>query len=915
MTLEKFSYMNRSNLEYIEQLFQQFQTNPENVDPEWRMFFEGMEFAQKSASQGEGFSQKEMDVWNLIKAYRDYGHLKANLDPLGLAKPNKAFFDLARFNLSEKDLDRSFHIGSVVGLPKAKLRDIIAHLEASYCQTVTAQLAECREEVRDWFRNEFESSQPTYQLSKDDKKEILFQLMRTEALEKFIHTRYVGTKRFSIEGGDALIPMLETLVKRGQELSPLEEVVIGMAHRGRINVLANYMGKALKTIFAEFDGTVQNNGDYDGDVKYHHGYSADKQTPAGTCHISLAFNPSHLEAVDPVVCGMARAKQRQRNDTKERRKVIPVQIHGDAAFAGQGVVSETLQMSQLDGYRVGGSIHVIINNQVGFTTNPEHGRSSLYSSDVSKAIKAPVLLVNGDDVEACVRAMDMALRFRQQFNEDVVIDMICYRRFGHNEGDEPSFTQPVMYTKIKKHPTLLTIYKDQVAKENVLSKEEADKFYKEKIDNLQQILDETRANPPQVQPLAYGGLWSGLRRGNLADFDQSIETGVDKEVLQLIGKTLTTTPEGFQAHRKIEKLLGNRAKMMEQEKLDWAMGELLCYGSLCLENTSVRISGQDAKRGTFTHRQAVLFDSNNATEYSPLAHLSDQQGRFCIYNSPLSEMAVLGFEYGNAISDPTFLTIWEAQFGDFANGAQIIIDQFLASGEEKWARSCGLTLLLPHGYEGQGPEHSSARLERFLQLCAQANMQVCNLTTPANLFHALRRQVKRDFRKPLVIMSPKSLLRHPKAVSSLDEFTRGHFQEVLDDPFVKDPKKVEKLILCSGKLYYDLDKAREEGYKEAAESVAVIRMEQLYPFPRVQLSSFINGYPKLKRVVWAQEEPQNMGAYFRTAPKIKELLSELGLKKMDVEYVGRTERASPATGSPKTHEKEQQAIVSACFEG
>ncbi len=643
------------------------------------------------------------------------------------------------------------------------------------------------------------------------------------------------------------------------------------------------------------------------------GYLSDKQTPHGNCLVSLAFNPSHLEAVNPVVCGMTRAKQRQHRDTQERRKVIPVLIHGDAAFSGQGVVSETLQMSQLEGYKVGGTIHIILNNQVGFTTDPKHSRSTLYSSDVSKTIKAPVLLVNGDDVEACVRAIDMAFRFRQEFRQDVVIDLICYRRFGHNEGDEPSFTQPLMYQIIKKHPTLCRIYRDQLVSQGHMTVESADQFYQEKIDNLQKILDEIRAHPPQYTPSAFGQRWQGLRRGVAKDFETSPPTGADLPILKQVVHALTTPPpQPFHLFAKMEKLIEARAQMIQANKLDWALCELLAYGSLCLEGTPVRLSGQDCKRGTFTHRQVVYFDTENGSEYCPLSQLNPQKGEFCIYNSPLSEMAVLGFEYGNSIGDPTFLTLWEAQFGDFANGAQIIIDQFLASGEEKWLRSTGLVLLLPHGYEGQGPEHSSARLERFLQLCAQTNMQVCNATTPANFFHLLRRQMKRDFRKPLVIMSPKSLLRHPKVISPIEDLTTGHFQEVLDDHTSTKVTEVEKIILCSGKIYYDLDKYREE-HPATAKKTLIVRLEQLYPFPQMQLAPFLNGYPELKRIIWAQEEPLNMGAWLTLGPKIREFINELGLRKIQLEYAGRPEKASPATGSPYNHQKEQEEILQQCF--
>ena len=685
-----------------------------------------------------------------------------------------------------------------------------------------------------------------------------------------------------------------------------------MAHRGRVNVLANFMEKAVDIIFSEFDGTAYDSSKFAGDVKYHLGYSSDRQTAHGPCHISLAFNPSHLEAVDPVVLGMTRAKQRRRQDTGPRKRVVPILIHGDAAFAGQGVVAETLQLSKLGGYTVGGTVHLIVNNQVGFTTNPSDARSVRYASDPAKAIKAPVLLVNGDDVEACVRAMDMAVRFRQQFGEDVVIDQICYRRFGHNEGDEPAFTQPLMYEKIKAHPTLANIYARKLEGDGLLKAGEAEAFHKEKIDNLQTVLDDVRKNKPEAKPTSYNAHWKGLRRGTIEDFDQPTVTKVTGAQLDKVAKVLTEEPAGVHLNPKIQKLIGARRQMAVNGQFDWAMGELMSYGTLCLENTPVRLSGQDCKRGTFTHRQSVYFDVTTDAQHCPLSTLNPDKGEFVVYNSPLSEYAVLGFEYGNSFSDPTFLTIWEAQFGDFANGAQIIIDQFIAAGEEKWSRSAGLVLLLPHGYEGQGSEHSSARLERFLQMCAQANMQVCNLTTPANLFHVMRRQMRRDFRKPLVIMSPKSLLRHPKVISPRAEFTDGTFREVIADPKPLDPKKVDTLVLCSGKIYYDLDEGREKTFTDSP-NIMIARVEQLYPFPRTQLAPLLAGLPKLTRVVWAQEEPLNMGSFYYIQPKINDLLDEVGKKKLRVEYVGRTERASPAVGAPKVHQREQQAIIEDVF--
>ncbi len=900
--------MNRDNLEYIESEFQNYLNDPASIAPEWKHFFEGIEFA-KNFSGESSISSQEIDVYNLICYYQDYGHLKAQLDPLNLAKPLGDGFDLSHFNLSDKDLNKKFQVGSLIGLPDATLAEMITKLEKLYCGTMAIQVSGCEPDVRKWFHKELESGSPQFTLSNEDKKNVFKSLVKTETLEKFIHTRYVGTKRFSVEGGDALMPMLEHTVDVSTQTG-IKELVIGMAHRGRINVLANFMNKALDITFSDFDGTVIDNTGMDGDVKYHMGYSADKKTKHGECHISLAFNPSHLESVNPVACGMARAKQRLHNDTGSRKKVMPILIHGDAAFIGQGVVSETLQLSQLQGYTVGGTLHIIINNQVGFTTNPDDSRSTRYSSDMAKVIKAPVLLVNGDDAEACLRAVNIATRFRQEFGQDIVIDLICYRRYGHNEGDEPLFTQPKMYKLIKKHPSLNKIYTDKLIAEGVLTDAEAKSFYQEKMDNLQAILDSVRKQPAELKPNVFDGYWKGLRQGGMEDILSPIDTTIKMDQLKKVADTLTSLPDGFNINSKVKKLVQNRAKMIADNSIDWGMTELLAYGSLRSEGIPVRISGQDCKRGTFTHRQAVYFDQETGKEFCPMDQINPDKGEFCIYNSPLSEMAVLGYEYGNSISDPTFLTIWEAQFGDFANGAQIIIDQFLTSGEQKWSRHTGLTLLLPHGYAGQGPEHSSARLERFLQMCAQANMQVCNLTTPANMFHALRRQVHRDFRKPLIVMSPKSLLRHAKVKSTLEELSSGTFKEIIFDPKCTEPDKVKKLILCSGKVYYDLDAYREDN--KIGAGTAIVRIEQLYPLAKDQLASHLNGFKNLKKIVWCQEEPKNMGAYSQVAPEILEICAETGIK-AQFEYVGRTRRASPATGSPKMHKQEQEQILTDSF--
>ncbi len=918
--MEKFTYTNRPNLEYLEGLYQEFRKNPESVSADWKLFFDGVEFAQTlpQVSADSGLSSKELDVFRLITAYRDYGHFEANLNPL--ATGNRSFPELSlhSFNLADSDLDSRFEIGALVGMPQASLRDIIGHMRAVYCRTLTVQVAEAMPTVRNWFLDEFERNASKFVLTNDQKKAIFIQLAKTESFEKFLHTRYVGKKRFSIEGCDSLIPMLEHLASRGRELA-IEELVLGMAHRGRLNVLVNFMGKPTDNVFAEFEMVRdQFNSFFDGDVKYHMGFSNDKETPNGKVHLSLAYNPSHLEAVNPVVLGMVRAKQRRNRDAGERKKVVPVLIHGDAAMAGQGIVAETLQLSQLKGYTVGGTIHIITDNQVGFTTSPENARSSPYSSDIAKILQTPVLLVNADDPEAAVRAMDIALRFRQEFKRDIVINLIGYRRFGHNEGDEPAFTQPLMTEKIKKHPTVYDIYAQKLIKEGVLSEEDPERIFKALIEKMQGTLDQVRKTPPAMKPEVFHGLWEGMRRSNEEDFKKDVKTATTPQNLEEVAAILTTVPPGFTVHPKLQKIIDGRREMMKGAGvIDWGMAELLSYGTLMKDGYSVRLSGQDVGRGTFTHRHAAWVDIKTNERFLPLSAINPAEVEFLAYDSLLSEYAVMGFEYGNSSSDPSYLTIWEAQFGDFANGAQIIIDQFLVSAEQKWQRMSGLTLLLPHGYEGQGPEHSSARLERFLQMSAQDNIQVCNMTTPAQLFHVMRRQQLRDFRKPLIIMSPKSLLRHPKVISTVKDLTEGHFHEVLPDT-VTAVKAVETLVLCSGKVYYDIMDGKEAilataESKAHGESTAVVRVEQLYPFPAHKLEPIITSYPNLKRIVWAQEEPKNMGAWTFIFPLLLEMVQHLEIA-IPIMYNGRSARASTATGSEKVHKIDQADMVARCFD-
>lgn len=901
--------MNHMNLEYIESLYTQYKSSPESVGMDWKRFFEGFEFAQNGSF---GLSEKELDVYNLINAYRNYGHFEADTDPLTNTVAPSDQLRLAKFNLTEADLTKKFQIGSMIGKPNATLNEIMTLLRSVYCGKLTVQCAEALPDVRNWFLNEFEKNTSQFKLTNEDKKEILASVTNAESLEKFIHTRYVGTKRFSIEGGDALLPMMDHMVTKGSALK-VEEIVIGMAHRGRVNVLGNFMGKNVGAMFADFNGPTELEApleDFDGDVKYHLGYSKVKKTKTGEVAVSLAFNPSHLEAVNPVVLGMARAAQRRRKDTSERSSVLPLLIHGDAAFAGQGIGLETFQMAHVRGYTVGGTIHIVIDNQVGFTTNPENGRSSHYSSDTAKVLAVPVIHVNGDDVEACVRAMDIAVRYRQEWKRDIVINMLCYRRFGHNEGDEPAYTQPLMYDIIRKHPTLREIYSKQLVQSGACDQAYADSLLANRMNDLQKIYEETKAAPPKVQTFKFDGAWKGLRKATQADIEKTANTSVELDTLKKIGQLIAKVPIDFNLHPKLVKLVDTRRAMAEgREAVDWGMGELLAYGSLINEGTSVRLTGQDCVRGTFTHRHAGFYDVKTGAAYYSLKELNSEKTNFCVYDSILSEYAVMGFEYGNSITDPSFLTMWEAQFGDFVNGAQIIIDQFLSAGESKWQQMSGLVLLLPHGYEGQGPEHSSARMERFLQLSANNNIQVANLTTPSQIFHALRRQVKREFRKPLVIMSPKSLLRHPRATSTIEEIAKGSFQEVIADPFISDTKKIEKVVFVSGKLYYELLEERE---KNRDTKTALVRLEQIAPFPAHRVQEVLKQYSNLKQIVWTQEEPKNMGSFSYVYFKFVDLMAQMNLK-VNLTYVGRPERSSPATGSIYRHKAEQAQIVADVF--
>lgn len=894
--------INSSNLEYIEEQYNAFKANPDSLIPEWKNFFEGYEFAQ----QGKfGMSDKELAVYQLIQAYRAEGHLEANLNPL-YAPTAHQNLSLGRFGLTDKDLQGKFQVGALIGKPNASLTEIIAHLKNIYCGTISLQASDATLEEIAFLQKQFEveNAKPTL----ETKKENLQGLVKAESLEKFIHTRYVGTKRFSIEGGESLIPMLESLVQNGST-KQVKEVVMGMAHRGRVNVLVNFFGKSEQYVFGDFNGPLELEApveDFDNDVKYHLGYVAKKQTANGEVKVTLAYNPSHLETVNGIALGMARATQDLRG-AEGKKAVVPVLIHGDAAFAGQGIVQETLQMAGVQAHTTGGTVHIIIDNQVGFTTNGTDTRSTRYSSDTAKMTFTPVIHVNGDDVESCVRSMSIALQYRQQFGKDVVINMICYRKFGHNEGDEPAFTQPLMYDLIKKHQTVREIYAAKLATEGSIDQKTSDDLYAKALDRLQTVYEDTKKNPPKLKNFKFEGQWQGLRKAVPADFDKTVDTKFDLATLKKLGEKIGSYPADFTPHPKLIKLLETRKAMgAGTADIDWGMGEMLTYASLLHEGSSVRMTGEDCVRGTFTHRHAGLYDAKTNKAFFPIADVNPK-AQLLIAESILSEYGVMAYEYGYSTVNPKALVMWEAQFGDFVNGAQIVIDQYLAAAESKWQQMSGLVLLLPHGYEGQGPEHSSARLERFLQLCAQNNMQVMNLTTPAQVFHALRRQVKAEYRKPMIVMSPKSLLRHPKAVSNITELANGSFQEVIADTV--DKSKVDSVVFVSGKLYYELLEEREKSKKD---NVALVRLEQIYPFPAKQVTEVLKSYPKAKTIIWAQEEPKNMGAFQNVYFKFADVVAKSGLK-IGFEYVGRPERSSPATGSNYKHKIEQAELIQAVF--
>lgn len=909
--MDKFSYIANADGAYLESLYQSFKEDPASVDESWRFFFEGFDFSRARYGEesadvvvSEENLEKEFAVRKLINAYRLRGHLQSRTNPVRERMKRPAHLELSDFGLTKADLGKVFSAGKELGLGTAPLSKILDRLKKIYEGPMGFDFMSIRDPKRlAWFRERIEEDVPKLTFTPEEKTRILYKLNEAVVFENFLHTKYIGQKRFSLEGGESTIPALDALINYGADLG-VEECVIGMAHRGRLNVLTNIMGKTYEEIFSEFEGSAlpeETMGD--GDVKYHIGFSSQIKTPGGkSVRLQLMPNPSHLEAIDPVVVGTVRAK----GDTLyggDRKKILPILIHGDAAIAGQGVVYEVVQMSELRGYDVGGTIHFVINNQVGFTTDFQDARSAIYCTDLSNLVGAPSIHVNGDNPEAVVAAVKLAVAFRQRYQSDIFIDMVCYRRHGHNESDEPKFTQPKLYNIISKHPNPREIYSKKLAEGGQLDAQVAEAMDKKFRKLLDDRLNEVRQHPLPYKPQPLEEAWKALGTSRAEDFEVSPPTSISEDVVAKVGKALIKLPENFKALRQIERLIKDREQMFFGDKpLNWAAAELLAYGSLLLENKAVRMSGQDVERGTFSHRHAVLSDANTNEKYLSLNHIAEKQQKFLIYNSNLSEYAVLGFEMGYSMANPHNLTIWEAQFGDFANGAQVMIDQFITSCESKWNRMSGLVMLLPHGYEGQGPEHSNARPERFLQLAAEDNIVVANITTPANLFHFLRRQLAWNFRKPAILMSPKSLLRHPEVVSSLSAFTEGKFEEIYEDHYARPYNKVEKILLCTGKVYFDL---RAKQQADARKDVAIIRLEQLHPFPEKRLNQLLAKYKNAKTLVWVQEEPVNMGYWTY-------ILRTFYARK-DLKLVARKPSASPATGYSKIHLKEQENIVKAAF--
>lgn len=921
--MKDFSYITNSHPQFIEGLYQDYAKDPSSVDPELKKFFEGFDFAigngkNGTSANGNGTAlataptagaaspssdwMHEIRAYRMILGYRNKGHLLAKTNPIRPRKDRGANIELGFYGFTEADLDKEFQAGKMIGLGTTTLRNIYEHLTKCYASHVGIEFKYISDQKKvDWLTNEIEKKflDP---IPLEKKKRILEKLNQGVMFEKFLHTKYVGQKRFSLEGGETTIAGLDAIISTAAD-NDVHEVVIGMAHRGRLNILANIMGKTYEQIFSEFEGTAKMDQTMgSGDVKYHMGYGSELVTPSGkTVHLKLMPNPSHLEAVDPVVVGFARAKADVLYKS-DYDKILPVLIHGDASVAGQGIVYEVLQMCNLDGYLTGGTIHFVINNQIGFTTDFEDARSSDYCTSLAAAVHAPVLHVNGDDAEAVVKCVEIATRYRQEFNADVFIDMVCYRRHGHNEGDDPKFTQPYLYSLIDKHPNPREVYTNFLlengeADARELAKEMEKKFWAD----LQERLDEVKQNPLPYTYQQPELVWKSMRRATPEDFEQSPVTAISESEFKKIFDALMKWPDDFKPLKKVEKIIQDKIKLFNEEgKVDWATGELMAYGSLLAEGHDVRLSGQDVQRGTFSHRHAILQDEVTNKEYSRLSRIDGATGLYRIYNSLLSEYGVLGFEYGYAMANPNALVLWEAQFGDFCNGAQTMIDQFIAAGEQKWNRMNGVTMLLPHGYEGQGPEHSSARLERFLQLCAELNMVVTNITTASNFFHLLRRQVKWSFRKPLINFSPKANLRHPGSYSLMSEFTFRRFQETMDDPFISDASQVKKVLFCSGKIYFDLaDRQQKENRKDTA----ILRVEQLYPLPVKQLEALYNKYNRATWF-WVQEEPLNMGAAS---------FLQMNLKNINYGVISRQPSASTATGYNKVHQQEQAEIIETAF--
>lgn len=923
--MDKFSFIANAHISYIDELYASYKSDSNSIDPSWKEFFDGFDFALTNydveagetpvSSNGQPTPKngalatpgtimdmeqlpKEIKVRALIHAHRSRAHLRSKTNPVRERRDRKALIDPKDFGLGQEDMNTEFQAGKEIGIGTAKLSVIIDALKKIYEGNIGFEYLYIRDpEMLDWFKTKVEKEALAFDPSTEEKKRILFKLNQAVVFENFLHTKYLGQKRFSLEGGESTIPFLDAVINTSATLG-VEEVMIGMAHRGRLNVLANIMGKTYEQIFSEFEGTAKPDLTMgDGDVKYHMGYSSNIVTPnSNNVHLKLAPNPSHLEAVNPVVEGFIRAKI-DSEYKGDKKKALPILIHGDAAVAGQGIVYEVTQMADLKGYNTGGTIHFVINNQVGFTTDFDDARSSIYCTDVAKIIDAPVIHVNGDSAEAVVFAAKLAAEFRQKFSRDIFVDMVCYRRHGHNESDEPKFTQPELYNLISKHPNPREIYVKRLTEKGDLDAKIAKQMDAEFRQLLQDRLNMVKEKPLPYQATKFEEEWGTLRRSTPEDFNQSPKTGISEEDIKKVADALTAIPKGFKPIKQIEAQMKQRKDMFFNTKeLNWAAAELLAYGSLLIEGKQVRITGQDCQRGTFSHRHAVLHDATTNEPYNSLLEMKERKGMFQIYNSLLSEYAVLGFEYGYAMANPNALTIWEAQFGDFANGAQTMIDQFISSGESKWQRMNGLVMLLPHGYEGQGPEHSNARPERFLQLSAEYNIVVANITEPSNFFHLLRRQLAWDFRKPCIVMSPKSLLRHPKVISPISEFTSGSFREILPDTTV-DAKKVKRVVLCSGKIYYDLEEARE---KEKIDNVAIVRIEQIHPLPKKQMIELLANY-KGAEVIWVQEEPENMGYW--------NYILRLLYKELPMDVIARKSSASPATGYNKVHVEEQKAIV------